>query len=267
MVITNEILFIFLAILIVCLMGFKKYIWFIYLGYGFSICTVGIMNLFMFKDNMNIALIISSIILICYGLRLGGFLALRELKSKTYNNKMKNEISDGKNMPFFVKIMLWLSCALLYIFMTSPIIYRFVNEDSCDILFIIGMIITLLGIIIESLSDLEKSISKKKNPNRFCDRGLFKVVRCPNYLGELIIWLGVFISGLSTLNGIGQWIIAIIGFLGIIYIMFSGARRLELRQDRTYKDDIEYQKYISKTPILIPLIPLYSVKKYKWLVG
>lgn len=49
--------------------------------------------------------------------------------------------------------------------------------------------------------------------------------------------------------------------------MFSGARRLELRQNRTYKDNKEYLKYIKKTPILIPFIPLYSVEKYKWLVG
>lgn len=49
--------------------------------------------------------------------------------------------------------------------------------------------------------------------------------------------------------------------------MFSGARRLELRQDRTYGNDKDYQKYVKTTPILIPLIPLYSVKKHKWLVG
>ena len=49
--------------------------------------------------------------------------------------------------------------------------------------------------------------------------------------------------------------------------MFSGARRLELRQDRTYGNDIEYQKYTRKTPSIIPLLPLYSVKKHKWLVG
>ena len=265
--ITKEILIIFIAILIVCLIGFKKYVWFISLGYGFSISAVGIMNLILFKNDMNIALIISSIILIIYGLRLGGFLALRELKSNSYNNKMKTEISDGKNMPFFVKILLWITCSLLYLLMTAPIIYRFVNGDNYDSCFIIGMIIAIIGFIIESLSDYQKSKSKKKDPNRFCNTGLFKIVRYPNYLGELIIWLGVFISGFTTLNGIRQWIIAIIGFIGIVYIMFSGARRLELRQDRTYGKNSEYKEYIKKTPILIPLIPLYSVKKYRWLVG
>ncbi|MBR4261826.1 MAG: DUF1295 domain-containing protein [Bacilli bacterium] len=267
MIITNEILIIFIAVLIICLIGFKKYIWFISLGYGFSIVIIGIMNLVLFREQMNPALIISSIILIIYGLRLGGFLALREIKSKSYNKKMKTEISDGKNMSIFIKIMLWLTCALLYILMTSPIIYRFVNKDGVDTCFIIGMIITTIGIIIESLSDYQKNKSKKKNPNTFCRIGLYKIVRCPNYLGELIIWLGVFITGFSTFDSIGQLIISIIGFLAIVYIMFSGARRLELRQDRTYKDDNEYQKYVKKTPILLPFIPLYSVKKYKWLVG
>lgn len=266
MIITKEILLIFIAVLLVCTIGFKKYVWFISLGYGFSITTIGIMMLIIFKDK-NPALILSSIIFIIYGLRLGGFLAYRELKSPTYNRKMKSEISDGSHMTIPLKIMLWLSCALLYILMTSPVIYRFVNNDKLDTVFLIGMIVTVTGIILESLSDYQKNKSKKKNPNRFCDTGLFKIVRCPNYLGELIIWLGVFISGFSTLKGIGQWLISIIGFLGIVYIMFSGARRLELRQDRTYKDDKEYQKYIKTTPILIPLVPLYSVKKHKWLVG
>ena len=266
MIFTKEILVILIAILLVCTIGFKKYVWFISLGYGFSITTVGIMMLILFKEK-NTALIISSIIFIVYGLRLGGFLAYRELKSTTYNKKMKHEISDGSNMTIPLKLMLWITCALLYLLMTSPVIYRFVNNDAIDTCFLIGMIITVLGIILESLSDYQKNKVKKKNPNKFCSEGLFKIVRCPNYLGELIIWFGVFISGFSTLQGIGQWIIAIIGFLGIVYIMFSGARRLELRQDRTYKDDKEYQKYIKTTPIILPLIPLYSVKKHKWLVG
>ena len=266
MLITNEIIIIFIAVLIICLLGFKKYIWFISLGYGFSISIIGIMLLILFRKVLNTSYIIASIVLICYGIRLGGFLAFRELKNSSYNKKIKNEIKEGKNMSLLIKIMLWISCSILYILMTSPVIYRFVNNSRNDTCFTIGIIIASFGIIIESISDYQKNKSKKQNPNRFCDSGLFRIVRCPNYLGELIVWLGIFISGFTSLIN-WQWLISTIGFIGIVYIMFSGARRLELRQDRTYKNDEEYRKYIKKTPILIPLIPLYSVKKYKWLVG
>ena len=50
-----------------------------------------------------------------------------------------------------------------------------------------------------------------------------------------------------------------------LYVMFSGARRLELRQNEVYGDNPEYQAYAKKTPILIPLLPIYSLAKYKWL--
>lgn len=125
----------------------------------------------------------------------------------------------------------------------------------------------IFGIVLEAIADLQKNKAKKKNPNRFVDTGLYKIVRCPNYLGEVIMWTGVFIAGCTALNGIWQWIISVIGYIGIIYVMFSGARRLEIRQDKNYIEDKEYKIYKKKTPILIPLIPLYSVKKYKWLVA
>lgn len=129
------------------------------------------------------------------------------------------------------------------------------------------MSIAAFGIAFETISDYQKSKAKKKNPKRFCDSGLFKIVRCPNYLGELIIWTSVFASGVTALTTVGQWIVAIIGYLGIVYIMFSGARRLEIRQDKNYGEDSEYQQYVKTTLIFLPLVPLYSVKKHKWLVG
>jgi len=266
MIIDFNILLIFIAILVVCLIGFKKYIWFISIGYGLSISIVGIMLLILFFDELDILKITSSIVLICYGIRLSGFLAIREFKNNTYSKKMKNEIKDGSNMTILLKIFLWITCAILYLFMTSPIIFRFINNSNENISLIIGIIISIIGIIIESVSDFQKNKSKKKNPDKFCSSGLFKIVRCPNYFGELIIWTGVFITGINCLT-IPQFLISIIGYVGIIYVMFSGARRLEIRQDKTYGKDPNYMKYIKKTPILIPLIPLYSVKKYKWLVA
>ena len=63
------------------------------------------------------------------------------------------------------------------------------------------------------------------------------------------------------------WIFALAGYAGIVYVMFGGARRLELRQNRNYGKDPEYQAYVKKTPILLPFIPLYSVANVTWLKG
>ena len=83
----------------------------------------------------------------------------------------------------------------------------------------------------------------------------------------MIFWTGVLVSGANVLEGAGQWILALIGYIGIIFVMFSGARRLELRQNKNYGSDPEYQAYVKKVPIMVPFIPLYSVAKYKFLVA
>ena len=125
----------------------------------------------------------------------------------------------------------------------------------------------MLGIIVESVADLQKNRAKKKNPGRFVDTGLFRLVRCPNYLGELFLWTGVFISGINIYQGAVQWVLVLCGFGGIIYVMFSGARRLEIRQTKNYGTDPVYRKYVKTTPIMIPFVPMYSVARHKWLVG
>ena len=57
------------------------------------------------------------------------------------------------------------------------------------------------------------------------------------------------------------------GYVCIVYIMFGGSRRLEIRQNRRYGADPEYRAYVSRTPVLLPLVPLFSVEKYKFLKG
>ena len=108
--------------------------------------------------------------------------------------------------------------------------------------------------------------AKKIRPDRFCDTGLYRIVRCPNYFAEILFWTGCFISGIGSLSG-WQWAVAALGYVCIVYIMFGGARRLELRQNRRYGEDPEYREYVSRTPIILPLVPLYSVAKYTFLKG
>ena len=166
-----------------------------------------------------------------------------------------------------MKIAIWLLCAVLYVTMVCPVFYRLSNDSGSNAFTYIGAALMLLGFLMETVADHQKKTAKAVNPHRFVDTGLYRLVRCPNYLGELILWTGVLISGFGALSGFGQWTLAILGYLGIIYVMFSGARRLELRQNRTYGSDPAYQKYSTTVPILLPFLPLYSVVKHKWLVA
>ena len=168
---------------------------------------------------------------------------------------------------FGVKIAIWVTCALLYLTQVLPVLYRFSVGAKDSVMAYVGIGVMALGLILETSADIKKNNAKKINPRRFVDTGLYRIVRCPNYLGEMIFWTGVLLSGIGALISVWQWVLAVIGYVGIIYVMFSGARRLEIRQNKNYGNDPEYQAYVKKVPILLPLIPLYSVEKYKFLVA
>ncbi len=272
-------LILMIVALVVSSVGFYKYVYFISLGYGFSVATMGVALFIMYADVIGVGTLAMCVLFLIYGCRLGGYLLIREIKSASYRSTMKKEIKDGSSMKLIAKISIWVSCALLYALQVSPLLFRLMDAKrtldenyeavigGTDVVTIVGAVIMALGIILESAADFQKSRAKKINPSRFCDSGLYKIVRCPNYLGEVLFWTGVFVSGVNIYANVWQWIAAAVGYICIVYIMFGGARRLELRQNRNYGDDPEYQAYVKKTPILLPLVPLYSVADYKWLVG
>ncbi len=257
----------FAVALVFSAIGFKKYVWFISIGYGLAVAAIGVALLIVCREQLSAGTTCACVLLIVYGLRLGGYLAFRELRSSSYNSKMKTEIKSGDDMSVVAKLGIWISASLLYVCETSPVIFRFVNGSGTDTLLIIGLFISVIGLIVETAADLQKNAAKKANPRRFVDTGLFRIVRCPNYFGEMLFWTGVFVGGITICAGPLQWIAALLGYLGIIYVMFGGARRLEIRQNKSYGNDPEYQHYVASTPIMIPLVPIYSVEKHKWLVA
>lgn len=247
--------------------GFYMYIYFFSLGYGFSIAALGAVMLILFRGALSRGTALQCLIFMIYGIRLGGYLLIREMKSPAYKKVLSPEMTRSKQMGMVPKVSIWISCAILYTLEVSPVFFRLQNGDGTNAAVIIGLVIMALGICLEMAADMQKTAAKKKAPYRFVDSGLYRIVRCPNYLGEMLLWVGVLISGIGSLHGILQWGVALLGFIMIVYIMFSGARRLEIRQDRNYGDDPEYQKYVKTVPILLPFVPLYSVKKYGFLVA
>lgn len=247
-----------------CCMGFKEFVWFMSVGYGFAVMCIGIFHLIfgLINSSLTIATAIISILFIIYGYRLGGYILKRELTNAHYKKTLESTGST-KAMPIPVSIMMWAMMSLLYTAQTSSLTYRVINGAKDNFFVYLGIVIMIIAIVGEATADKQKSVAKKLNPKRFCDTGLYKIVRCPNYFSEILFWVGVSVSGIGAVSG-KQWIVVIIALVMITFIMYNSAQRLELRQEKNYGLDKEYQKYSDTTPLIFPFTKQYhSMKVYR----
>ena len=264
-------LFVVCAILcaVACAVGFYKFVYFLSIGYGFAVGFGGIAVLVMYLIAPTATpiwiVLVQAALFLAYGIRLSGFLLVRELKNITFKKTdvAKDTLAKNgeKKMPIFVLVTIWITVSVLYVAQVSPMLFRYTNTNTDYILPVIGFAISVFGLILESVADKQKSAQKKERPDMVATKGLYKMCRCPNYLGEILFWTGVFVSGTSAYWNVGQWIVATLAYVCIVYIMFNGAQRLEKRQMARYGDNEEYNNYANKTPIIIPLLPIYHLNK------
>lgn len=248
--------------------GWIYFIYFFSIGYGLSIAALAAATTIIFADTITLPATIFCCTLFIYGMRLAGYLFIREKKSPSYKQILYQPDSKERK-PLPTMFMIWISCALLYVGQISPITFYLYNlSKGADIDTAwawAGATAAFIGFLIETIADAQKSIAKKRDPKQFVSTGLYRIVRCPNYFGEILLWSGSFITSFGADYTAWQWIIASLGYTGIIYVMFSGARRLELRQQESYGKSPTFQAYIHHRPLLIPLLPIYSLAKFKWL--
>lgn len=254
---------------VMCAVGFYKFVYFLSIGYGFAVAGGSIAVLVMYFVNPTATpwwiVLVQTALFVAYGVRLSGFLLVRELKNASFRKTdvAKDTLAKNneKKMPVFVLATIWVCVAVLYTAQVSPMLFRVVNNSSDVVVPIIGFVISIGGLVLESIADNQKSEQKRERPDMVATKGLYRIVRCPNYLGEITFWTGVFVSGVTAYKTAGQWITAILAYVCIVYIMFNGAQRLEKRQMARYGENEEYNEYANKTPIIIPLIPLYHLNK------
>ena len=254
---------------VLCAVGFYKFVYFLSIGYGFAVAGGGLAIFIMYLLNPSETpiwlVLIQMVLFIAYGVRLSGFLLVRELKNisfkKTDVAKDTLAKNNEKKMPVFVLATIWVSVSVLYVAQVSPMLFRYTNASADVIVPMIGVVISVAGLILESIADNQKSAQKKVRPDMVATQGLYKLVRCPNYLGEIIFWTGIFVSGVTTYATVGQWITAVLAYICIVFIMFNGAQRLEKRQMARYGENAEYNTYANKTPIIIPFLPIYHLNK------
>jgi steroid 5-alpha reductase family enzyme len=264
-----------LTFLGVCLavsaIGFAKYVYFISIGYGFSVAAMAIVSCVLGGETASLPTWLEAGLLAAYGLRLGTFLVIREAKP-SYRASQAADGDRPQRVGLGLKLAIWPTVAILYVIMFMPLIARFASEaagkaDPLPLLSAIGVVLTALGLVIEAVADAQKSAAKAVAPKRFCDSGLFRITRCPNYFGEILVWTGLLAAGAALLESWLAWALAAIGYACIVLIMIGSARRLEMKQDERYGADPGYQAYAKRVPVLAPFVPVYSLRNAKLYLG
>ena len=211
--------------------------------------TVSILA-FLMNDSKNLRQFIVLVLIMIWALRLGSFLFLRIRKA---GEDSRFTIIKKDFLVFFLTWNLQGLWVLFTLFGALTILTSN-NNQNFGILDIIGILIWIFGFVIEVVSDRQKSEFKshESNDGKFIQSGLWKYSRHPNYFGEILIWTGIAIIGISVYSGFG-WLGLISPFFVFVMLNYiSGVRLLEKQAEERWGGNDLYQSYKSKTPVLFP---------------
>ena len=131
-------------------------------------------------------------------------------------------------------------------------------REPLGVVGIVGIAVWAVGMIIEIVSDRQKSAFRDdpNNKGRFINVGLWAWSRHPNYFGEIVLWIGMAIVALPVLQG-WQWATLISPvFVAFLLIKVSGIPLLENKADDRWGGQDDYEEYKRSTPVLIPRPPV-----------
>lgn len=257
--------------LLVSSLGFFRVVYFVSLGYAGSIAAMALLLIARSAGHAPLALLLQATLLLAYGLRLGSYLVMRE-RQPAFRREIAEMHQRAADIGPRKRIAIWLGVSLLYVLMFSPALFQqWVQRASsagaatqasapAALTTWLGLSVMISGLLLEAFSDGQKLAFKKQHAARICNIGVYRWVRCPNYLGEILFWIGNFLAGLSAYATLGHWLSAATGLVCIILIMMGSTKRLEAKQDARYGSDPDYQQYVRTVPVLFPWVPLYSLK-------
>ena len=204
------------------------------------------------SQNFDLGSFIIGTAIILWAIRLGSFLFMRIHKDK------KDGRFDSIKSSFSQFFMTWTLQGMWVFICSSAALVAIANPTGVVInsVFIVGLGLFLLGFVVEVIADNQKSVFRSipENKDSFINEGLWARSRHPNYFGEITLWTGITVMGISTFDGMNYLALfsPIFSYLLLNYV--SGVRMLEYRGHKKWGHLDTYKKYKEETPKLIPKI-------------
>ena len=241
--------------IVICSSGFIRTLSVFEYGSTFPRCVLPIFNVVsIWRRGVALSgpVLLYNGVLSVHGIVLGGYVWLR---NRDYRFVESREDSTLQGSSFFFKFFIWLYMSgLMSYWNTIPYLYT-LRADGLSRSSLIGLSLISVGAVLQAVADYQKKRHKFENGAlSFCTDGVYSVCRHPNYLGEVMIHLGVLVSGYSLFPSIPRWLLVGASPLLISALMFYITSVKAHKQAMKYSSNFEYAVYQRKVKKLIPFI-------------
>lgn len=187
-------------------------------------------------------------IVVAWSLRLGGYLISRGAASGAEEGrykKLRANWEPNASRGFFVFFQ---AQAALVAVLSAAFVVPFVVEPTAVWPRAVGAVISIVGILGESIADLQLARFKRDpaNKGKVCEVGLWGWSRHPNYFFEWCVWLGYAVYGLAFgwwgLIALAPQAIIVASIFGVTGIPPTENQAIRSKGD-AYRD---YQKRVSR---------------------
>jgi steroid 5-alpha reductase family enzyme len=152
------------------------------------------------------------------------------------------ELTGIEMMP---TIIVFLGCLSLYPALAT-------GTSPFGVLDWIAIVVTAGAIILETTSDeqLRKFVKANPKPGKIMSTGLWAYSRHPNYLGEIMLWWGLFLFALSA-DLSYWWVVVGPVAMTLLFIFIS----IPMMDKRNLERKPGYEEHMKKVPALFPWFP------------
>lgn len=206
---------------------------------------------------MDLVSITALVMVWAWAIRLGGYLLIRIFKVG------KDQRFDTIRVHFFKFFGFWLLQGVTVFIVLFPTICLVAKgrDRALTGLSIAGIAIYAVGLLLESVADYQKYLFKCKveNKGKWIDQGVWRYTRHPNYLGEILVWIGIYLFSYPILPSPYDLLGAVSPlYIACLLLFVSGVPRLERLADAKWGRDPAYQAYKQRSGALLPKLPRES---------
>jgi steroid 5-alpha reductase family enzyme len=234
-----------------CLAQIKKDNSIVDIAWGLGFIAVALLTFFL-EEGFTLRQVVVCGLVFLWGMRLALHIALRKRgKGEDFRYaKWRKDWGRWFVLRSYFQIFM-LQGLFLFIIALPILLINLSQRERLTAVDLIGIGVWCIGFFFEAVGDCQLKQFKKRieNKGKIITSGLWKYTRHPNYFGEVVMWWGIFLIGLSIEKG---WI-AILSPLTISFLLLrvSGVTMLE----KKYQGNPEFEAYAKRTNAFFPWFP------------